>query len=693
MINSFRAFIAILLLLFSLISTAQKADSLEALLKKHPEPDTTRLSLLTEFVKYSYDTEKNKKALAEGFLLAKKLNHTNLLGKCYFLKAAEAYDRGDDAEYQICIDSAFILYTMVKNSNGLFNVWRAKGLKEQRIGNYGNAITNYTNALKIAENIKDNKLIGIIYDDLAAVNLIKGNFLESQRYYYKSLKLFEEQGLQNQIALSYFNLGLVNRNLKKFNTALNFYRQSLAVSTRLKDNRMIAVVYHGIAVLYDIQEKKDSILYYERKATHINRQNGFEQALATNLNSIGIVYKDLNQYDSAYFYLTEARSLFNKLKSKKDIVATEINIGELYCSAPETFFGPGTISKTKRYTEAEKLFEGVLKFAQDAEAKDEEQTAWEGLSEVYKKQGLYQKAFEALQKYISIKDSLLNAENIEATTRQAEQIEFEKKYAITETLHHAQLQQQRTVKNSISAGSGILLLGGLLSFFFYRRKRNAVEKQKEAEFKTEVAETEMKALRAQMNPHFMFNSLNSIGDYISHNKNELAGDYLAKFAKLMRLVLENSEKKEIVLADDLKALELYMQLEARRMNHKFSYELNVDANIDPETTLVPPLLLQPFVENSIWHGIAKKQGTGKIIISVIKEDDMIKCVVEDDGIGRQEAISHQDSLSVEKKSLGMKITNARISILNKVKNTTAGVQLFDLAQGTKVELKLPFETY
>jgi tetratricopeptide (TPR) repeat protein/uncharacterized membrane-anchored protein YhcB (DUF1043 family) len=693
MIKSYRALITLFLLGFTFVCTAQQADSIEALLKKHPVQDTTRLNLIVEFLKYSYDADKNKIAFSEGFLLARQFNKPNLLGKCYFFKAAEAYERGDDVEYQICIDSARIFFTYAKNYNGLINIWRAKGLKEQRRGNYDTAIANYTNGLKIAETLREKKLIAIFYDDLAAINLVKGNFLESQRYYYKSLKLFEEQGLQNQIALSYFNLGLVNRNLKKFNTALNFYQQSLAISTKLKDNKMVAVAYHSMAVLYDFRNMKDSILFYAKKAMQINRQYGFDQGLAENLNAIGIVHKDLNQYDTAYFYLSKARALFTQLKSKKDIAATEINIGELYCSAPNNFFNSGTIAKEKRYTEAEKLFEGVLKFAQDAELKEEEQIAWEGLSDVYKKQGKYKKAVEALQKHITIKDSLLNAEKIEAVTREAERIEFEKKEAVTATLHQSALAQQRTIKNSIVSGAGILLVGGLISFVFYRRKRNAVEKQKEAEFKTEVAEIEMKALRAQMNPHFMFNSLNSIGDYISHNKNDLASDYLAKFAKLMRLVLENSEKKVVVLADDLKALELYMQLEALRMNHKFSYDLQVDNNIDPETTLVPPLLLQPFVENSIWHGIATKQGTGKIKVAIIKSQNMIKCIVEDDGIGRAAAKSLQQLVATEKKSLGMKITEARIQILNKVKNVSAGIQLFDLAQGTKVELILPLQTY
>jgi LytS/YehU family sensor histidine kinase len=124
------------------------------------------------------------------------------------------------------------------------------------------------------------------------------------------------------------------------------------------------------------------------------------------------------------------------------------------------------------------------------------------------------------------------------------------------------------------------------------------------------------------------------------------------------------------------------------MNKKFTYQIKVDEDIDIENTLVPPLLLQPFVENSIWHGISKKEGVGNILVHIKKEGEMINCVVEDDGIGRKLAAEKSD-FAKSKKSLGMKITKARIDILNKVKNATAAVQLYDLAQGTRVEVKLP----
>jgi len=135
---------------------------------------------------------------------------------------------------------------------------------------------------------------------------------------------------------------------------------------------------------------------------------------------------------------------------------------------------------------------------------------------------------------------------------------------------------------------------------------------------------------------------------------------------------------------------LYMQLESQRLNKKFTYEIIVDEEIDQDSTLIPPLILQPFVENSIWHGLAKKNGDGKIIIHIQRDGDMLNCVVEDNGIGRQKSPAAGEAGS-GKKSLGMKITNARIDIINKIKKSSAAVHLSDLTEGMRIEVKLPLE--
>ncbi|HVS96903.1 MAG TPA: histidine kinase, partial [Puia sp.] len=246
------------------------------------------------------------------------------------------------------------------------------------------------------------------------------------------------------------------------------------------------------------------------------------------------------------------------------------------------------------------------------------------------------------------------------------------------------------------AGVLILLAAGLSGFALYKRRRDADERRKEADLKATVAETEMKVLRLQMNPHFIFNSLNSVADYISRNETTTANYFLSKFAKMMRKVLEHSEKGEITLAEDLQVLESYIQLESLRLRNELHYEIVIDAEIDPEVTMVPPLIAQPFVENSIWHGLPGKVCAGQITIRITREDSMIRYIVEDNGIGRKQAGIQGPA---GKRSMGLRITRDRIDIINQTKmrgrgagpENTAGVEIFDLPEGTRVELKLPLE--
>ena len=198
----------------------------------------------------------------------------------------------------------------------------------------------------------------------------------------------------------------------------------------------------------------------------------------------------------------------------------------------------------------------------------------------------------------------------------------------------------------------------------------------------------MKVLRLQMNPHFIFNSLNSVSDYIGKNETVTANYFLSKFAKMMRLVLEHSEKSVITLAEDLLVVETYIQLEGLRLKNDLRYEIIVDPGIDPEAILVPPLIVQPFVENSIWHGLSGKTDAGMISIRITREAGMIRYTVEDNGIGRSAAAGNT---SVGKRSMGLRITRDRLDVLNQTKGTTAGVEITDLSPGTRVELSLPLQ--
>jgi putative methionine-R-sulfoxide reductase with GAF domain/two-component sensor histidine kinase len=211
-----------------------------------------------------------------------------------------------------------------------------------------------------------------------------------------------------------------------------------------------------------------------------------------------------------------------------------------------------------------------------------------------------------------------------------------------------------------------------------------------------MTEVEMQALRAQMNPHFIFNCLNSINRYIVKSDQTTASLYLTKFAKLIRLILDNSNSKNVSLTNELEALKLYIEMEALRFDKKFTYEIKVEGNLGSDTIELPPLIIQPYVENAIWHGLLHKEDNGHLSIRVsMTGDSMLHCIIEDNGIGRYKAKELKSKSATSRKSLGMELTENRLSLLNKHARLNASIEIVDLkdekneAAGTKVILKIP----
>ncbi|MFT3701095.1 MAG: histidine kinase [Agriterribacter sp.] len=215
-----------------------------------------------------------------------------------------------------------------------------------------------------------------------------------------------------------------------------------------------------------------------------------------------------------------------------------------------------------------------------------------------------------------------------------------------------------------------------------------------------MAEIEMQALRAQMNPHFIFNCLNSINRYIVKSDQATASLYLTRFAKLIRLILDNSNNKSVSLSSELEALKLYIEMESIRFEKQFTYSINVDTDVQPDYIYVPPLIIQPFVENAIWHGLLHKETAGHLNIHFSRKiPNIVECTIEDDGVGREKARELKSKSTSTKKSLGMKLTEDRLSLLNRQTFMDATVEVLDLkntegeASGTKVILKIPVDAY
>ncbi|GAA4466791.1 hypothetical protein GCM10023189_49440 [Nibrella saemangeumensis] len=221
-------------------------------------------------------------------------------------------------------------------------------------------------------------------------------------------------------------------------------------------------------------------------------------------------------------------------------------------------------------------------------------------------------------------------------------------------------------------------------------------RQIETEFERKLADTEMVALRAQMNPHFIFNSLNSIKLYTIQNDSEQASDFLTKFSRLIRLVLENSRSELVSLRNELEALQLYIELEAMRFKEKLRYQISVSPEIDLQYLRIPPLLLQPYVENAIWHGLMHKPEGGTVTIEVQQpQDNLLHIEITDDGVGRQRATELKSKSAGKHKSFGMQVTADRIRMINQLYNMQTQAQIEDLvdsygeACGTRVTLTIP----
>jgi LytS/YehU family sensor histidine kinase len=279
-------------------------------------------------------------------------------------------------------------------------------------------------------------------------------------------------------------------------------------------------------------------------------------------------------------------------------------------------------------------------------------------------------------------------------------------------LSEQKLKGELFVKNILISGVFILVLLGFIVFrnITLKRKNEShrheiVQKElilqkleserTKSELQQQATELEMQALRAQMNPHFIFNSLNSINRFILLNNKLQASEYLTKFSKLVRLILQNSQSSLIPLESELEALQLYLELEAVRFDHHFVFNIRINGDIDTPAIKVPPLIIQPYAENAIWHGLMHKEEKGHLQIELSEEEDRLCCKIVDDGVGRKKAGELKSKSASAHKSMGMQITANRIAMLQKSEQVETQIKITDLVlpdgspAGTEVLLKIP----
>ncbi|UFH53665.1 sensor histidine kinase [Spirosoma sp. KNUC1025] len=244
--------------------------------------------------------------------------------------------------------------------------------------------------------------------------------------------------------------------------------------------------------------------------------------------------------------------------------------------------------------------------------------------------------------------------------------------------------------------TALFILLGLTAYVArWREKQRADQQREKSELRERIAASEMKALRSQMNPHFLYNSLNAIRLFVLKNDSDNADKYLVKFARLMRLILDNSRQEWVTLTSELEQLSLYLELEQLRFDNLFDFSITTDPDLSLEQTTIPPMIIQPYIENAILHGLAHKQGKGCIQVSIERKADHLSCTVDDNGVGRERAQALKKQSSTHR-SVGLRVTEDRLQLIGQRSGQAASVVIIDKydedqqSTGTRVIIQLPF---
>ena len=683
----------LLLLMFQVGYTQQqKIDSLKSVLESQTEQDLNRLNTLNKLAS-EYNVINPSEGLrmsGEAIKLAELLDAKMSLAKAYKSNAQNHHALSQDSLAMLMYDKSASILNDLEEWKEIGKITFNKGIIYFGQSKYEEANRCNEEAFKIFEKEQDSSLMAVVLNSMGINQMQRSLYPQALDTYLSAANIYEKrQNTKNGTYASILNnIGLLYNRLKDTVNALDYYQKSLELSKSLDYEFSVANTLTNIGSLYDYNGKSQLALDYYYKAYDIMSRLKNTYGIASALTNIGITQVNLKNYDIAIKELSNSIALFEELQNTYNLAVVHQNIGVALFENQK--LGPS------RYKEAKFHFNKAITYAKESNNLETLANTLEYLSEMSAAQNNYKTAYSEFKEAIKLKDSIISIEKKEEIARLEVTYEYEKKQVALEAAHEqelalneAEIKRQKIVNNAFIIGGIGVIIASLIGFFLYRRKKEADAKSKEAEFNAKVSDTELKALRSQMNPHFIFNSLNSIGDFILKNDINTASDYLSKFAKLMRMTLENSEKKEILLEDDIVLLKTYLDIERKRFNNNFDYSIEVSDDIDAENTLVPPMILQPFLENSIIHGLANKEESGHINIYFKLVDEMLTCIVDDDGIGREKSIAV--SRNLDKKSMGMSITKSRIDIINKKFKTKGGIKIVDKDKGTRVEVSLPIQ--
>lgn len=540
----------------------------------------------------------------------------------------------------------------------------------------------------LVEALKENQPLTLIdvYTSLSILYTNRGNYEQSYIYLSRALE-------QSRLIESVFHEAIVLNNIGNnfsrgddYQRALGFYRESHRLFSDLEHSNGMITSVNNIGLMFENLSQPDSALVYYLRGVELSEQINNPSLLAQSYNYTGNIYRILGQFERSLSFIERAYEISVQIRNVNEQAKSASHLTTLFLAQGD-------------YNQALAHARESLQLSKQIESVGLVQLALSHISDIHERLQQHEQSLSYFKQLTALKDSLANANREEQVAAIQEQLNLELKEREIENANLLLAQQALIVSRTqerftFLAVLSVLVVVILLSGFSWYRLNQSRQKLL---MEQKYIETEHRLLRSQMNPHFMFNALNSIQLYISEKDSKQAEKYLSKFAHLMRYYLDSSFTSNVLLKDEMNGLRLNIELEHLRLNKSFAFDVQADDDLEPEETEIPPMLAQPFIENAIKHGLRTKSTGGKLHVRYEQAGDgVMRCIVEDNGIGRAAAAALKRPTNGHT-SRGIEITTNRLRNIWKDGFRDDHIKIIDLMTesggpaGTRVELLFPYK--
>lgn len=553
--------------------------------------------------------------------------------------------------------------------------WSMRGALESFEGNHAESLFWLKKALEACVESQNLKGESAACTNLGRTYFELQDYPNSLKMHMRALEIDQEVGDIRGIFLGNHNLSTVFSRIEEPRTSISYELRALNTPNYEPDSIDLIPIYMGLAGDYRDIAHYDSSAYYSLKGIELARGIGHREFLIRLYEGIIHTYNEQEAFPKAFRYLKQLEPLVD--------TANYMHRGLYHNYLASAYFGVAAYDKALEQAMIS------LDYAKKTKTLFSYNNAYFQLYTFHKKLGPPEQALFYYEKYLDAQDSIYQQEKLEAVKQLEVRYQVQaKEDSIRNMREEALWKEQRIAQKNrwiIGLGVGLLILLGLVILFY----RNKILKER-----LKKGLTEQRLLRTQMNPHFFFHALGTIQQYILQEKDPKDSlSYLAKFTRLMRNTLESSQTEFIPLTTEIESLENYLQLQQLRYNFSFDYHIAIDQTLSPKQYVIPPMLLQPVVENAIEHGLVRKKDSGKLTLTFHQNPQQLIVTVEDNGVGRD--FPTKNPKSDHHTSLATQLIQERLVLLEKQLNQVAYMDIVDMKDslgnplGTRVIFHLP----